>query len=58
MTQSVKFIDASVFVHAYLKPKRTLKPHEAAMKEAAKQIVTRVNGGEGVVISVVNLGEA
>lgn len=57
MTPSVRFIDSSVFVHAYLKPKRPLKPQEEEIKEAAKKIVTRVNAGERVVSSVINLSE-
>ncbi len=57
MTSSVRFIDASVFVHAYLKPKRPLKTVEVEIKEAAKKIVTRVNGGERVITTVVHLGE-
>lgn len=57
MSSSVRFVDASVFVHAYLRPKRTLSPLEAEIKEAAKRIVTRVNAGEQVVTSVVHFGE-
>jgi len=57
LISSVKFIDASVFVHAYLKTKRLLKPHETEIKEAAKRIVARVNVGERVVTTVVHFGE-
>ena len=52
MTSSERFMDASVFVHAYLKPKRPLKPQEVGVKEVAKRIVTRINGGERVLTSV------
>jgi len=34
-----RFIDASVFVHAYFLPVRALKPHEERIKEGAKAIV-------------------
>jgi len=54
---SVAFVDASVFVYAYLKPKRRLQPHEARIKEAAKKIVTRINEGEEVATSVVHFSE-
>ena len=37
----MRFVDASVFVHAFLKPKRELKPHEIKIKESAKKIVRR-----------------
>jgi len=53
----IRFIDASVFVHAYLKPKRALKPFEVQIKEAAKKIVARVNRGEQVLTTVVHFCE-
>lgn len=53
----MRFIDASAFVHAYLKPKRKLRPHEREIKENAKEIVTRVNEGEEVVTTTVHLSE-
>lgn len=52
-----RFVDASVFVHAYLKPKRSLKPHERRIKAQARAIVTRLNEGESVVTSVVHVAE-
>lgn len=52
-----RFVDASVFVHAYLKPKRHLKPHERQLKAQARAIVTRLNEGESVVTSVVHVSE-
>jgi len=54
---SVAFIDASVFVYAFLKPKRKLQPHEANIKDAAKKIVSRINEGEEVATSVVQFSE-
>lgn len=52
-----KFVDASVFVHAFLKPKRALKPHERALKRKARDIVSRINRGEEVCTSVVHMAE-
>ena len=53
----MRFVDASVFVHAFLKPKRKLKPHEIKIKESAKEIVRRINDGEEVGITVVQIVE-
>ncbi|HEX9341553.1 MAG TPA: type II toxin-antitoxin system VapC family toxin [Thermoplasmata archaeon] len=52
-----RFIDASVFVHAYLRPRRALKPHERAIKGHARTIVARIEHEEEVAISTVHLGE-
>lgn len=57
MSASLRFVDTSVFVHAYLKPKRVLKPSEVLIKEAARKIVTRINRGERVFTTVVHFGE-
>jgi predicted nucleic acid-binding protein len=46
-----------VFVHAYLKPKRSLTSLESRIKQSAKSIISRVNDGETVVTSVVHFGE-
>jgi predicted nucleic acid-binding protein len=53
----VAFVDASVFVYAFLKPKRKLQPHEASVKEAAKKIVLRINEGEEAATSIVHFSE-
>lgn len=53
----MKFIDASVFVHAFIKPKRKLKPHEVKIKESAKAIVKKINEGEKVGLTVIQLAE-
>ncbi len=53
----MRFVDASVFVHAFLKPKRKLKDHEVKIKESAKSIVKRINNGEEVGITVVQIAE-
>jgi predicted nucleic acid-binding protein len=50
-------LDASVFVHAYLRPRRELKAHERAIKSHARAIVARVNEGEAVVTSTVQVAE-
>jgi len=54
---TVAFADASVFIYAFLKPKRKLQPHEASIKDAAKKIVSRINEGEEVAMSVVHFSE-
>jgi len=51
------FVDASVFVYAFLKTKRKLQPNEAHIKEAAKKIVLRINNGEEVATSTVHYSE-
>jgi len=52
-----RFVDASVFVHAYIESRRPLKPHEKALKAKARGIVSRINDGEPVVTSSVHLAE-
>lgn len=52
-----RFVDASVFVHAFLRPRRELRPHERALKSKARGIVARINEGEHVVTSVVHFAE-
>ena len=53
----MRFVDASVFIHAFLKPKRKLKPHEVEIKEAAKNIIRKINEGEKIGLTVVQLAE-
>ena len=53
----MRFVDASVFVHAFIKPKRELKPHEVKIREAAKVIVKKINEGEKVGLTVIQLAE-
>lgn len=38
----MRFVDVSVFVHAFVKPKRELKQHEIEIKESAKDIVESI----------------
>jgi len=51
------YVDANVFIYAFLKAKRQLQPKELKMKEAAKRIVARISAGEKVVTSVVQFSE-
>ncbi len=51
------YIDANIFVYAFLKTKRQLQPAELKMKEAAKKIVSRISAGEKVATSVVHFSE-
>ena len=52
-----RFVDASVFVHAYLKPRRELRPSEVAIKKRSRSIVTRISKGEQVILSTVHFAE-
>jgi uncharacterized protein len=54
---SVAYVDANVFVYAFLKTKRQLQPSELEIKQAAKNIVARISKGEKVVTSVVHFSE-
>ena len=53
----MRFIDASVFLYAYLKPKKELPKKLKKMKERAKGIIRRVDEGEKVVTTIVHLSE-
>jgi len=53
----MRFLDSSIFLHAYLKPRKKLTPREKSIKEASKNILTRVDKGERVLITVVHLSE-
>jgi len=53
----MRFLDALVFIYAFLIAKHKLKPEDEAVKEAAKSIISRVNKGERVVITVVHMSE-
>ena len=52
-----RYVDASVFVHAYIRPRRELKAHERGIKSHARAIVARINEGEDVVTSTVQVAE-
>jgi uncharacterized protein len=51
------FVDANVFVYAFLKTKRQLHPSELKIKRAAKGIVARISKDEKVLTSVVHFSE-
>ena len=53
----MRFVDASVFVHAYLKPRRKLSAAESAVKSDAQKIVSRISSGEEVLTTAVHLSE-
>jgi len=52
-----RFLDSSVFLHAYLKPKRRLRDAEMEVKQRASAIIENVEKGEEVVISTIHLSE-
>ncbi len=53
----MKFIDTNIFVYAYFIPKRTLQPHELALKEKSRAIIEQIDQGEPVTLCVINLSE-
>ncbi len=52
-----RFLDSSVFLHAYLKPRRPLTAREEAVKAAAQEILRRVEEGELVFTTTVHVSE-
>jgi predicted nucleic acid-binding protein len=53
----MRFIDANIFGHAYMKPSRELTPTEAQMKESAKQIISSLEKGEEMASTTVHISE-
>lgn len=53
----MRFVDASVFVHALLKPRRKLENHEIKLKKSAHKIVQRISQEERVGITAVQISE-
>jgi predicted nucleic acid-binding protein len=53
----LRFVDASVFLYAYLRPKRAVPNEIAEMKKASKAILRRIDTGEKVYSSLVHLSE-
>lgn len=49
----MRFLDSSVFLHAYLKPQRKLSLKEEELKKKAKDIIKRVDSGEEQVLTTV-----
>jgi len=52
-----RFLDSTVFLHGYLKPRREITPLEEQTKKAAIQILTRIEQGEEVITSAVHISE-
>ncbi len=53
----VRFIDANVFIYAFLRPRKEPPENVKTIKESAKSILKRVNEGEEVITTVVHLSE-
>ena len=53
----MRFVDANIFGHAYMKPRRELTPAEAQMKESAKQIIRSLEKGEEMASTTVHISE-
>ena len=53
----VRFIDANIFIYAFLKPRREPPDNVKAIKEKAKGILKRVSDGEEVATTVIHLSE-
>jgi len=53
----MRFLDANVFIYAFLKAKHKPKAEDQAVKEAAQSIISRVNKGERVLTTVVHMSE-
>ena len=53
----MRFVDANVFGHAYMKPRRELTSAEAQLKESAKQIIRSLEKGEEMASTTVHISE-
>jgi predicted nucleic acid-binding protein len=53
----MRFVDASVFLYAYLLPKKAVPNEIAEMKKAARAILRRINTSEKVYSSLIHLSE-
>jgi hypothetical protein len=53
----MRFVDASVFLYAYLRPKKAVPNEIAEMKKASRAILRRINDGEKVYSSLIHLSE-
>jgi predicted nucleic acid-binding protein len=54
---ATRFIDASVFIYAYIKPRKPLAPEILKLKNGAQSIVKRINEGEPVTTSLIHISE-
>ena len=53
----MKFIDASVFLYAYLKPKSSMPKEIMLLKNGAQKIVKRIDDGENAITTLVHISE-
>jgi predicted nucleic acid-binding protein len=53
----MRFVDSNVFLHAFLRPRRTLTEREQLVKDEAKSIVKRLEEGEEAATTTVHLSE-
>jgi len=53
----LRFVDSNIFLHAFLIPRRKLTGKEMYVKEEAKAIVKRIEGGEDAATTTVHLSE-
>lgn len=53
----MRFVDASLFLYAYLNPRKAVPDEVAEMKKNAKVIVRRINSGERVATSLAHVSE-
>ena len=53
----MRFIDANVFGHAYMRPRRELTASEVKLKDSAKQIIRSLEEGEEMISTTVHISE-
>lgn len=53
----MRFVDANVFLHAFLESTGKLTGSERTIKQSSKDIIRRIEKGERVVTSVIHLSE-
>ncbi|MDA4111744.1 MAG: type II toxin-antitoxin system VapC family toxin [Thaumarchaeota archaeon] len=53
----MRFVDASVFLYAYLRSEKKIPPNIEILKRNARNIVERINRGEEVTTSLVHVSE-
>ncbi len=53
----MRFVDSNVFLYAFLIPRRRLRKEEQNVKDEAKAIVERIEGGEEVATTTAHLSE-
>lgn len=55
--KNLKLVDANVFIHGILKPRKNIKEDNKKLKKRANNLVLRINEGEPVGICVIQLSE-